>query len=266
MRSTAESANGHGQVPEALRSWISLWLTIHFFALAVCLAANFVSSELERRILNVLAPYVVGLHQDYGAVPLEMTRGAEIDYRHEYQVHEAGRAADRWQTLDPPQHAFSTFDDRWRSFERLTAMAASELNEDLIYLLLEHCLAGPFGNADSPADARTAAPADSDAGNSIDRKVDGVRLLRRATLSYTADRLRVAGELPVAELGDKNLFECRVVHLSGGRVKLLPVLETLRTAKSVSGSSVAPASEKSQVNSSPPPREPDKKSPTESRP
>ena len=219
MRGTSESASPHGQLADALRPWISLWLTIHFFALAICLAANLVSSELERRILKVLAPYTVGLHQDYGAVPLEMTRGAEIDYAHVFQVHEAGNAPDQWQSIEPPRHFASSLDHRWRSFEHWVAMAASEPNEDLIYMLFERCLERQFRGSDA--------------------KADGVRLLRRATLSYAADQARVAGELPVAELSDRTLFECRVVHLSGDRVKLLPVLESMRTSKSLASGSAA---------------------------
>jgi hypothetical protein len=213
MHGDGESSAASGQLSAGLRPWISLWLTIHFFALGVCLAANFVSSELERRILKVLAPYTVGLHQDYGGIPLEMTRGAEIDYPHALQIHHTDEADDAWQNVAPANQVLAMLDQRWHAFERWVALAAAEQNEELIYLLLQRCL-------DSSLRGDEAA-------------VDRVRLVRRATLSYAADRARVAGELPVTDLEDRTLYEARVVELSGGRVKLLPVLESLRTSKSL---------------------------------
>ncbi|MCC6508636.1 MAG: hypothetical protein IT423_05995, partial [Pirellulaceae bacterium] len=69
------------------RPWISLWLTIHFFIVAFGLVTNIGSSSLQRRLSQVLAPYSMALHQDYGGIPLAMTEGAELDMNHAIEVH-----------------------------------------------------------------------------------------------------------------------------------------------------------------------------------
>lgn len=211
----SHSDNRNGQVNCSLRPWLNLWLTVHFFSLAVCLAANFASSELERRLLKVLAPYTVLLHQAYGGVPLEMTRGLETDFLHEFQVHVVGQASDAWQTVAPKHTGISVVDRRWRAFQQRVAFVASAKDDDLSLLLMERSMI-----------QQSVAAGD---------QLDGIRLVRRASLSYAADRARVAGELPVEQLRDQTLYEYRVVHLQGGRVKLLPVLESTRTSKSLLG-------------------------------
>ena len=205
--------NGH--VNSAVRPWLNLWLTVHFFALAVCLAANFASSELERRILKVLAPYTVLLHQNYGGVPLEMTRGTDSDFPHVFQVHVAGKPSDDWQTVSPNHTGLSVVDRRWSAFQRRVAVVAGAKDDDLALLLMERSMI-----------QQVAAATD---------QLDGVRLVRRTSLSYAADRARVAGELPIEQLQDQTLYEYRLVHLDGERVKLLPVLESTRTSKSLLG-------------------------------
>ena len=212
---TTRSDTRDGHVNSTLRPWLNLWLTVHFFALAVCLAANFASSELERRVLKVLAPYTVLLHQDYGGVPLEMTRGMESDFPHVFQVHVAGKASDDWQTASPNGMGISIVDRRWSAFQYRVAGVARAKDDDLALLLMERSL-----------NQQVEAATD---------QLDRVRLVRRTSLSYTADRERAAGELPIEQMQDRTLYEYRVVRLDGERVKLLPVLESTRTSKSLLG-------------------------------
>jgi hypothetical protein len=202
-----------GKLADSARPWLSLWITIHFFAICICLAANISPSEMERRVVKIMAPYAVGLHQDYGGVPLEMTRGGEIDFQHVFEVHETEAQPNVWLPILPGVHVGSWADYRWSAFQRMVAAAASEKNEDLIHLLLERAVAHH---------RRTT-----------DKQVDVVRLMRRTALSYAADQALIAGDLPSAELADSNLYECRVVRLGTGQTRLLPVLESTRTTKSV---------------------------------
>jgi hypothetical protein len=192
---------------------VSLAITIHFFATIVSLAANLSPSELERRILKLLTPYTVGLHQDYQGVPLDMTRGSEVDFPCQFEIRRAG--SEQWQTVEPPRHFASAWDRRWRTFERMADIVAIEQNEPLVYLVFEQCVRREEVARDSAA-------------------VDSVRLVRRAALSYAADQAYVAGELPVSENQDRTLYECRVVKLDADRIKLIPVLESMRTSKSLS--------------------------------
>lgn len=204
---------------DSLRPWVSLAITIHFFAIVVSLSANLSPSELQRRLRKMLAPYTVTLHQDYQGVPLEMTRGSEIDYPCAFEIRRAAAEADQWQTVEPPKHFASALDHRWRTFQRMTNITAIEQNEELVQLLFEQCV--------RREEAMSAEP------------IHAVRLVRRASLSYASDQAYVAGELPKAESDDRTLFECRVVKLEGDRIKLIPVLESLRTSKSLTKADAA---------------------------
>lgn len=203
-----------GQLADSLQPWVSLAITIHFFAIIISLAANLSPSELEHRLLKVLTPYTVALHQDYPSVPLEMTRGMEIDFPCHFEVRHPGAEAGQWKTVAPPDHLGSALDRRWRTFTRMTNIVAAEQNEPLVHLLFEHCV--------RRAESLTTSP-----------PVESVRLVRRASLSYVADQANLAGELPPAGSQDHTLFECRVVKLNGDRIRLIPVLESLRTSKSL---------------------------------
>ncbi|MGN6547274.1 MAG: hypothetical protein ACTHK7_19635 [Aureliella sp.] len=221
-----------GPLADSLRSWVSVAITIHFFAIIISLAANISPSQLEQRLLKVLAPYTGSLHQNYAGVPLEMTRGTEIDYPCEFEIHRAGAASDQWQTVRPPKHFGSALDHRWRTFQRMANIVAIERNEDLIQLLFEQCVrqeAGSGAASGETASDNAASTAAIDAA-----PIDAVRLVRRATLSYDSDQTFAAGELPPNESQDRTLSECRVVRLEGDRIKLVPVLEALRTSKSLS--------------------------------
>lgn len=220
-----------GPLADSLRSWVSVAITIHFFAIIISLAANISPSKLEQRLLKVLAPYTASLHQNYAGVPLEMTRGTEIDYPCEFEIHRAGAASDQWQTVRPPKHFGSALDHRWRTFQRMANIVAIERNEDLIQLLFEQCVRQEDASAAESGEASdsTASTAAIDAA-----PIDAVRLVRRATLSYDSDQTFAAGELPPNENQDRTLSECRVVRLEGDRIKLIPVLEALRTSKSLS--------------------------------
>lgn len=204
-------------VPSAFRPWIHLGLTIHFFALLVCLASNLAPSELQLRLLKLLSPYTVGLHQDYGAVRLEMTRGTDIDFDHQIQFRKS--RDEPWQLLAPTKSWADWLDRRWPNFVRLMAIAARDQNDELVYALLEHAAKLRIATGSQPQD---------------------VRFLRRATLSIASDRASSSGVLSPAELEDNALYECRVIYLDDGRIRLLPVLKSLRTTKAVEPSDSRP--------------------------
>ena len=197
------------------RSWLSVWLVIHFFILIVCLIHNNGSSFLIRRIYQLTAPYPIALQQDYGARAIEMTTGLERSWPHQLQIHkrQTGADPDQWLLVQPESFpVLSQLDVRWRDFQHMLAVAASEENEELIY--------GVFNQA---ALKFRAAGLD----------IDGVRLVRTATLSIAQNRLYRSGQLPAAALDDAVLYEARVVLLSDNKVKLLPVLERARRAVSM---------------------------------
>lgn len=206
-----------GRLHETIRPWVSLWITIHFFAIGLALVANIGSSDLERRLLRVLSPYLNGLHQDYGNVPLEMTSGTSTDFKHELQVHQSTAAAHVWNNVAPSENVLSIVDRRWNGFERLLSSAVEDKSEELIHLIFEQTIAHASGNG--VAD------------------IDRIRVARTATLSLERDIALRTGELNESEPEDQSFFECRVVSLSPGRVKLIPILESTRTTKSLSGSS-----------------------------
>ena len=207
---TRTSERAHQLRPNA-RAWVNLWLTVHFFALALALLTNYASSDLQRRIQRVLAPYSVGLHQDYGGLPLEMTRGEQASFAHAFQIHTIGNTADDWLYVHPPLHAMSVFDHRWRTLEHLAALAANDSREDIIALLCEHCLRGQ--------------------PSTITGRVDAVRFVRRGNVSYVQARRLVEGELSPDDVKARAVFTYRVVEMPGGRLKLLLEAEPTRTAK-----------------------------------
>lgn len=209
------TTQSHGELAVAARPWVNLWITIHLFSLCVCLAANLAPSELERRVMNTLAPYTVAMHQDYGAVPLEMTRGdgIELDWNHTFELHDVDAQAEQWRPLEPPMHVLSWADRRWAAFERMIAVAANEKNDPVIHLLMERAI---------DADRRESGIL-----------ADAVRLVQHKALSYTADLALSRGELPESDRQDRVLFHCKVVELGKGRRRLMPIAESLRTSKSL---------------------------------
>jgi hypothetical protein len=194
------------------RPWLSLWVTIHFFVLGIFLFANVESSALLRRMTRLLGPYAVFLHQDYGAVPLAMTRGGQSDYPHLLQFHARSDDASLWRTVPTDAGPFGWLDRRAENFSHMVSIVAEEKNEELVHLLFEQAIL--------------------QASQQGVESVDGVRLVRQATLSYTQALAARAGELPTTEMEDKVLFECRVLDVDG-QTKLLPVLEPTRRARSV---------------------------------
>ncbi|MCC6512330.1 MAG: hypothetical protein IT423_24745, partial [Pirellulaceae bacterium] len=103
-------------------------------------------------------------------------------------------------------------DRRSQNFARMLAVVAEEKNEELVHLIFDHCLL---------------------AWRERGQEVDGIRMVRQATLTYLQAVAERAGELPIAASEPQVLFECRVVALDTARVKLLPVLEKTRRAISV---------------------------------
>jgi len=206
-------ANGAVELSARSRPWLHLALIIHFFSLSLFLACNMGASELAARLMRVLSPYMVSVSQDFGGVPLGMTSGTEVDLPHVLEIRAAGSPQSEWQVVEPPRNLLGQWDNRWHNFVRMLAQASSEQNEDLVFMVFEHCVRAQETRGSG--------------------KIDAIRLVRRATLSYASDQAWVIGELPASQLEDSVLHECRVIHLSNGRLKLLPVLETTRTSKSL---------------------------------
>ncbi len=76
--------------------------------------------------------------QDYGARPLEMTTGALRSRTHRLQVHSLGAADNQWDTIADDSAFGLLFDGRWRNVEHMLAVAASENNEELVYVIFDH--------------------------------------------------------------------------------------------------------------------------------
>lgn len=212
-----------GEFPVAVRPWASLWITIHFFSICVCLSANLAPSELQRRIMKMLAPYTLTTHQDYGAVPLEMTRGDSLalDWKHVFELHDA--ETDIWHRLDQPSQFFSRADRRWASFNRMLAIAAIDKSDPLVHLLMTRAI-----------DVHR---------HQNGRKADEVRLVQQKVFDYASDLALSRGELPETDRQDKVLYHCRVVELADGRIRLMPLYESTRTTKSLVGPRALPESE-----------------------
>lgn len=200
------------QTNDTRRAWLSVWVVVHFFILAICLIQNNGSSYLVRRLQQLFSPYAVAIGQDYGARPLEMTTDTERSRLHLLQYHLRDAAPDTWNTVEPSDLPFvSKLDPRWRNFQHLLALAATENNEELIYFVFDHIA------------QRTHAQQMS---------IDGVRLMRKATLSFAQNELYREGQLPAEDLNDQVLFEVRVIAMTAGQIRLLPVLERTRRAAS----------------------------------
>ena len=215
MQST-NSSSASSVLRASHRSWLSLWLVVHFFVLTICLIHNNGSSQAVRRVQQLTGPYSVGLLQDYGARPLEMTLGSRRSMPHLIQLHLSGTDDQQWETVAPVESPWiQPIDERWRNYQHMLALAADEDNEELINILLEHA-AGRAKEASM--------------------QVDAVRLVRPAVLSYDQSEQYRDGRLLAKELDDTVLFEARIVSMPDDQIKLLPVLEPTRRAVSREGS------------------------------
>ncbi len=219
-------SQGQGQIDPAYKPWLSLWLTIHLFALIVCLFANHSSGVLTQRLVRLLAPHSVASFQDYGAAPLAMTQALPLDDPHRIEMHRVSDPADAWQPVFA-EDSILALSKPTTNFQRMLGVAGEEKNEELIHLLFEHCLRSEDKTAKNP--------------------IDGLRLVRVATKSLA--RFNSERQLdPSASLHKRQtIHECRVVTLPGDRPKLIPVLERTRRADTLldSASSSSPTSEAS---------------------
>ena len=195
------------------RAWLSVWLVIHFFILAICLVQNNGASFLIKRIQQLTSAYSIALQQDYGARPLEMQTGLSRSWPHQLQIHQRHATADQWLPFQPVNLPMvQQFDMRWKNFQHMLAVAATEENEELVYVIF-HKIA-----------RRMIA-------EGVD--IDVVRLVRPATLSFAQDKQYRDGLLPAEALEDTVLYEARVVSLPENEIRLLPVLQRMRRAVSL---------------------------------
>lgn len=203
----------NSRVSDWQRSWLSIWVVIHFFIFTICLVHNNGSSFLIRRVYELTAPYSIALQQDYGARSLEMTTGFARSWPHQLQIHKRQTSDAQWQFVQPESlPIMQQLDVRWKNFQHMLAVAASEENEELIYGIFDQI-----------------ALRCMDEGLDI----DGVRLMRTATLSSAQNKLYRNGQLPAEALNDAVLYEARVVSMPDHQLKLLPVLERARRAVSM---------------------------------
>ncbi len=201
------------QVSAAARPWLSLWIVIHFFILAICLVQNNGASSLVRRIQQLTSVYSITFAQDYGGRPMEMSTGTDRSQPHIVQVRPSSDGEAVWTDIQPPANPpLAWIDSRWHNFQHMLAIAATENNEELLTIILDHI-------------ARHALVRD--------QSVNAIRLIRPATLSYAQDAMYRQGKLPVDDLKEAVIYEARIVVMPDQQIRLLPVLEQTRRATSV---------------------------------
>ncbi len=198
----------HLAMQQTRRPWLSLWVTIHFFIVTICLLNNAGGSQLLSRLVRAVAPYSIALHQDYGGLPLGMTSGEELDKQCLVEIHLAGDPPQQWHIAQPTTSSlWGTIDRRAANLEHMISIAGADKNEEILGLLFDTAL------HQSPG------------------QVDRIRLRRVAAATFQQASLSSSGELPPGSIQDTTLFECTVIELSGGVKRLLPVLDKVRRAQ-----------------------------------
>lgn len=97
--SNAQTTTADSSVPtEGQRTLASLLLFIHCFCVAIVLTSSFLPSELQLRLVQVVAPYTKTLHLDPNFVPFQLTAGDDGFSRlHQWQVlDDKGRVTHRF--------------------------------------------------------------------------------------------------------------------------------------------------------------------------
>lgn len=80
---------GDGSVPDSVRTFVSLFLFIHIFCVAVVLSGNFMPSQLQVDLASTVGAYTKTLHLDPNFVPLHFTDGEAAMMRlHQWQLLE----------------------------------------------------------------------------------------------------------------------------------------------------------------------------------
>lgn len=100
-RATPARAPATHRASSTARSIASLLLVIHLFCVLVALAANPVSSPLQRSLLALFRPYTRLLNFDHPQVRYDLTQGTadDAESRLEYRVLDTENNAENWTNL-----------------------------------------------------------------------------------------------------------------------------------------------------------------------
>lgn len=114
---------------EAVRTTVSLLLFMHLFCLVVVLSSSFLPSELQRRLVSVVAPYTKSLHLDPNFLPFQLTNGEDgLTRMHQWQVVRNGTITHRF----PSQAVPGGFNrDRLDMYARVGAFYATDSDSEI---------------------------------------------------------------------------------------------------------------------------------------
>lgn len=121
-----------GPASIAVRSTVNLLLFLHLFVVAVALSGNFAPSGLQRRLLEVFAPYTRTLNFDLNYTPYYLTRGTEADVDHRIEILPRGASearAEDWLSL--PDVGLRG-GERYQRYQRLAATFAFLAADDTV--------------------------------------------------------------------------------------------------------------------------------------
>lgn len=215
-RTDQAERNGTRPFSPRIKRMATCLLVLHFVAFTLSLAANFAPSSLQGKLMNLAAIYLVTTNQDYGALPLELTHGAPVDFPLWIELRRA--PSQNWERLrlpgetrrvdGSPDFRFS----RWTNLSRLLHLVATdqpdaELLSDVTVALLR--------------------------ARGMEGRVEAVRWISQPVLSFDQHTFVVAGQesLIVAELMPQIVFSGRVIQDANGEISLLPDQEPMRTSK-----------------------------------
>ena len=118
-----------GVPSEGVRTTISLLLFMHLFCLGVVLSSSFLPSELQRRLVSVVAPYTKSLHLDPNFLPFQLTNGEDgLTRLHQWQVVRDGVIVNRFPS-DAMAGGFNR--DRIDMYARVGAFYATDTDSEV---------------------------------------------------------------------------------------------------------------------------------------
>lgn len=210
--STANDTLPQQHNPDAPQIVLSVAIVIHFAMLLFALMANLAPSFWQGLWMERLSPYLVTVHQSYGAIPLELTHGVDIDFPLKFEVRED--ATNQWKevltNVQSPQQT------RWTSLSRIVSLIVedqpdSEMLTELSFQMLRH------------VEAREK------------KSFDAVRWLRPHVPTFDEDAVIRAGQGTLIEndLQNEVIFSAVVVRGEEAVMGLVPQQEASRTAPAV---------------------------------
>ncbi|MCA9194484.1 MAG: hypothetical protein KDB03_22090 [Planctomycetales bacterium] len=200
-----------------LRSLISVLLLAHFLALLLTWSSNLAPSELQLRLNSIFKYYLVPTGQVYGGIPLEITHGEELDFPIFFDIGFDREGATHWVRLPTPSSLVedSALDSRWASYSRACIQIWRE-----------------SPNADVFADLAVLVvrrAAELQLGDCQYVRIVRPHVLTRSEASLSLEEVT----RPIVRSRDEVLYQCQLTPLPNGVLRVTPILETKRTAKSV---------------------------------